>query len=532
MPGLHRLSPISLAQSTDSRLQQLLDRALIAQGPQPGWGKYLKATGVVALVTLVGALLNLHVAPTNLAMLYLLGIVFISYRWGLGPALVSSLLSVLTLDFFFIPPIFSVTIADIWYSITAFTLMCIALVTSVMTAAVRRHALTASRREAQTATLYALTQALASAGPLPDVLQAAATSIKTAFGFEVAILLEGEAGQLVTHLEPPGSTLDASLRAAAERIFEAANNNRSQRDEAFLLLRTAEHVFGVIVLIPAYPPAAISSDDAVVLEAITGQIALAIKRATLEERARKAEREQQLAQQAKAEAVATLASGLAHDLNNLLTVVLGNASLAAETLPPDHPSKRLLGDLVTSGERAADIVAQVLAYSGKSRFLDESVDISAVVRGFLKSLLRRPPNIELSATLAEHLPLLKGDRKQLLQLIGNLYLNATEAIGEKPGRIVISTFHQYPAWNGESAGTDRGSTGEYVCMSVADTGCGIEESIRSRMFDPFFSTKFVGRGLGLSAAQGIMHAHNGVIQVSTEPGKGSTFTCSFPVSSP
>ena len=146
----------------------------------------------------------------------------------------------------------------------------------------------------------------------------------------------------------------------------------------------------------------------------------------------------------------------------------------------------------------------------------------------MKHLPPIPTNIELSVRLGDHLPGLQGDRNQLLQLIGNLYLNAIEAIDQASGRILISTYCQDARREANGAPGNSGVC-QCVCLSVTDTGCGIEESIRARIFDPFFTTKFVGRGLGLSAAEGIMRAHNGMIRVASEPGKGSTFTCLFAV---
>jgi signal transduction histidine kinase len=325
-------------------------------------------------------------------------------------------------------------------------------------------------------------------------------------------------------LAPANSHVDASTHAAAERTFAAARNGAVHRAGAFLPLRAGEDVFGLIVLMGTQFPRPGSAED-VVLEAMAVQLGIAIRRMTLEEKARHAERGRQRAEQAKAEAITTLAGGLAHDLNNLLTGVLGNASLVEDSLPADHPARKQLRELAKSGERAADIVAQVLSYAGKGRFFNQVIDVSALVRDFAKHLPAVPAHIELNLKLEDHLPLLEGDRNQLLQLIGNLYLNAVEAIGEVAGRIVISTYRQQFGGDG-SVGGSR-STGECVCLSVTDTGCGIEEAIIPRVFDPFFTTKFVGRGLGLSAAQGIMHSHNGAIRVLSELGKGTTFSCSF-----
>ncbi len=486
----------------------------MAGADRAGWTRHLKAAVLVAAITLLGALLDLRVAPTNLAMLYLLGVVAISYRLGFWPALTYSLLSTLTFDFFFIPPYESFAIPDFWYFLTALTFMGIALFISVLTTTVRQYAVAAGRREAQTATLYALMQSLASARGPAEVLCAADEQFKSVLGLDVAVLLASDAGALTTQLEPKGFRIDAPLRAAAEEAFASAQRGAIRREGAFLPLRAGDDVIGVMILPPNQFLPQLHGHEDVLLDAMAGQVALAIKRAVLEKKAREADREQQRAERAKAEAIATLAGGLAHDLNNLLTGVLGNASLVADSLPANHPSRKLLSELNRAGERAAHIVAQVLSYAGKGRFFTEDIDVSAFVEDFVKSLPPIPWNIELSVKLGDNLPRLEGDRNQLLQLIGNLYLNAVEAIDQAPGRIFVSTYCQDCRREGNGPlGNVPSSTCQCVCLSVTDTGCGIEESIRSRIFDPFFTTKFVGRGLGLSAADGIMRAHNGMIRV-------------------
>ena len=140
--------------------------------------------------------------------------------------------------------------------------------------------------------------------------------------------------------------------------------------------------------------------------------------------------------------------------------------------------------------------------------------------------------IQLRSELAQSLPPVEGDRNQLRQLIGNLYLNALEAIGDGSGIVTICTGSETITDETAGAGPPDASSsppGEYVFLRVTDTGCGIEDAIRPRIFDPFFTTKFIGRGLGLSAAAGIVGAHGGAIRVSSEPGRGSIFTCILPI---
>jgi two-component system sensor histidine kinase KdpD len=181
-------------------------------------------------------------------MLYLLGAVFISYRWGFEPALTYSLISTITFDFFFIPPYQSFAVTDFWYFLTAITLMSIALFVSRLIAAVRHQAVVAARREAHTATLYCLVQSLASAHGSTEVLRAAAAQFRLAFGLEVAVLLESDGGRLATQLESAGFRVDDSLHAAAERFFVAARSSPIRREGAFLPLRAGADVIGVMVL--------------------------------------------------------------------------------------------------------------------------------------------------------------------------------------------------------------------------------------------------------------------------------------------
>jgi PAS domain S-box-containing protein len=243
------------------------------------------------------------------------------------------------------------------------------------------------------------------------------------------------------------------------------------------------------------------------------------------------QREQQRSQAAKTEALGVLAGGLAHDFNNLLTSILGNASIALDTVADLHPAKPLIQEVISSSERAATLVSQMLAYSGKGRFFNELVDLSRIADDFLRDVTGSvPSNIQLRSDLASGLPRVEADRRQIRQMIGNLYLNALEAIGDAPGQVTVTTGFEAIDSATSGAGADEtDAPGGFVYLGVTDTGCGIEDAIRPRIFDPFFTTKFIGRGLGLSAVQGIVHAHGGLIRVSTQLGKGSAFTCLLPV---
>jgi PAS domain S-box-containing protein len=231
------------------------------------------------------------------------------------------------------------------------------------------------------------------------------------------------------------------------------------------------------------------------------------------------------------ESVGLLAAGVAHDFNNLLTSVMGGASLAWDLLDQSHPAADLLEDVLRSSERAAHLTGQLLAYSGRGRFVVRPLDLSEAVRQ-MTPLVRNavPSHVTLDFTLGAGLPPAKADSGQLQQLLLNLVMNAAEAIGENHGTVTVSTGVQH--WEGGVDVAGELPAGRYVFLEVRDDGCGISPEVRPRIFEPFFTTKFVGRGLGLPAALGIARGHLGGLQVVTAPGEGSTFRVLIPAIAP
>jgi len=248
-----------------------------------------------------------------------------------------------------------------------------------------------------------------------------------------------------------------------------------------------------------------------------------------EEERRRLEAQMQHAQ--KLEGLGVLAGGIAHDFNNLLVGVLGNAGLALNRLPAESPARTYLERIEATAQRAAELTNQMLAYSGKGTFFVHPLNLSTLAKemGHLLSAA-----ISKKATLtydcAEGLPLIEGDVAQLHQVIMNLITNASDALGDEAGEITLSTGimevdHSYLS---ETYLDDDLVEGRYVCLQVSDTGCGMDPATQARLFDPFFSTKFAGRGLGLAAVLGIVRGHRGAIKVYSEPGSGTTFKVLFP----
>ena len=242
--------------------------------------------------------------------------------------------------------------------------------------------------------------------------------------------------------------------------------------------------------------------------------------------------EQELRQTQKLESIGVLAGGVAHDFNNLLVGILGNASLAVETLPPDSEAQPMLEDVILAGHKAADLTRQLLAYSGKGQFVIRPVDLSSLVREITVLIQPSiPRSVRLRFDLDRDLPAVEGDSSQLQQLIMNLVINGAEAIGEgRSGSVEIITSFR-PVGESEEhhpiAPTEI-PPGRYVCLEVRDTGVGMDRQTLSRIFDPFFTTKFTGRGLGLAAALGIVRGHQGGIEVESAPGEGATFRVYLP----
>ncbi len=243
--------------------------------------------------------------------------------------------------------------------------------------------------------------------------------------------------------------------------------------------------------------------------------------------------ERRLQHAQRLESIGILAGGIAHDFNNLLTIITGNISLAKLEATSGCATLEYLENIDQVVKRAADLTRQMLAYAGKDKPRAELVDLTRLVGEMVKLLgASVSKKAHLVFELPQGLPVITADGSQLNQVVMNLLLNASEALGGLPGTIRIRT------------GTDeldeirsRGllpaepiPAGSYVYFQVEDTGCGMDEATQARIFDPFFSTKFSGRGLGLSAVLGIVRAHRGAIRVQSKPGLGSTFTVLLPAS--
>jgi two-component system, cell cycle sensor histidine kinase and response regulator CckA len=229
------------------------------------------------------------------------------------------------------------------------------------------------------------------------------------------------------------------------------------------------------------------------------------------------------------ESLGVLAGGVAHDFNNILTVVLGSAGLARRGLPPGSPTVGYLEQIENACRRAADVCRQMLAYAGRTPTTGGRTDLAALIRESvpLLEIPTRPTTVKWDLT--ERLAEIPVEPTQVRQILMNLITNAAEAIEGKLGEIVVGARAVEVALGESDSGFQLvPPPGPYVLLTVSDTGVGMSAEVRARMFDPFFTTKFAGRGLGLAAVLGIVRAHKGGIHVATAPGRGTTVSVYWP----
>ena len=251
---------------------------------------------------------------------------------------------------------------------------------------------------------------------------------------------------------------------------------------------------------------------------------------------KRAEREKRLLNERvqsaqKAESLAVLAGGIAHDFNNLLMGILGHADLALSTMHPTSPERGNIQAIELAAQRAADLARQMLAYSGRGQFVVDRVDLRvliAEIAHLLETTISK--KVEITYSFDQEVPAVTADSTQIGQVLMNLLTNASEAIGDRDGLISVTTgiVNCDRQYLNQSGLDHEPAPGLYSFVEVSDTGCGMDLETQSRIFDPFFSTKFTGRGLGLAAVLGIVKSHGGAIQVDSEKHRGTSFKVLLP----
>lgn len=239
--------------------------------------------------------------------------------------------------------------------------------------------------------------------------------------------------------------------------------------------------------------------------------------------------EQQMHHAQRLESLGVLSGGIAHDFNNILAVIIGHCGLAK--MDPAR-AEESMSQIEGAADRAADLCRQMLAYAGKAHFVQVRLSLKELVDEMAKML--KPtisPKVQIRLDYATEIPAIFADASQLRQIVMNLIINAAEAIGTGEGEISIALAKSEVT----EGGSDRDYLGKaiaagwYLCLEVSDNGCGMDNETLRRIFEPFYTTKFTGRGLGMSAVLGIITAHKGALQLSSRPGRGTTFKVYLPV---
>ena len=232
------------------------------------------------------------------------------------------------------------------------------------------------------------------------------------------------------------------------------------------------------------------------------------------------------------ESLGLVTGGVAHDFNNLLTVILGNGRLALAELPPEHPLRPRVERMLAAAEHGAGLTEQMLVYAGRAPRAQKPIDLSSLVAEMLdlaRALASGPRHAPRGARLAA--VWVQGDETQLRQVVLNLVANAGEAIGDRAGT-VRDPHHASRGERGRARESARRArtraAGRHALLEVVDDGAGMDETTRERVFEPFFSTKLSGRGLGLAAVLGIVRGHGGRVEVASEPRAGQRLPCLAP----
>ena len=243
-------------------------------------------------------------------------------------------------------------------------------------------------------------------------------------------------------------------------------------------------------------------------------------------------KEQDFETKQRLESLGLLSGEIAHDLNNMLTSILGNTELADYKTPDDSLAKEHLEEIRQATLYASELVKQILSYIASRENNIALLDLNAIMADLCPLLdAAIPKGVEIHHNKTPKLPLFKGNQAQIKQIVINLINNAVEAIGNDDGQIYIST--SVDKLDKEDL-TDiieghHHDSGEYISLRISDTGVGISHDLRSKIFNPLFTTKQKGHGLGLAAVLSIVHSHSGILQMQSTPEQGTTFRIHFPI---
>ena len=489
------------------------------QGARP-WGDYAKSVGFVAAATLIGSLFHHHVAPTNLAMLYLLAVVISALSYGLGPSLTAAFFGVLAFDFFFVPPYFTFAVADTEYFITFAALFIVGAVISTLVSRARKQSEALRVRESQTSNIYALSRDLAAATGLEDILAVITRHVSGNLNSATVILLP-EKGKLEVRAASPGVTLDENEKSVALWVFEhrqAAGRFTDTLRSAKMLyvpLQTAGSVVGVMGV--DFPEAeSLSADRWQLVEAFANQAAVAIERGRMVQKAG-----QEQVAQATEQLEKSLLNSISHDLRTPLASITGALSSLKEeehrlsTGAQKELVDTALGEAARLNRFVRNLLDMTRIESGALKLNKELNEVQDLV-GSALATLGQLSNSQIEVDAPASLPLVPMDFVLMTQVLLNLVDNALKY---SPAAASIEVSAKVK--------------GEFLEIEVADHGPGLPEEDLQRVFDKFYRVHrpegVSGTGLGLSICKGIVEAHGGLIRAENREGGGAKFVVTLPL---
>ncbi|MGH7264086.1 MAG: DUF4118 domain-containing protein, partial [Candidatus Rokuibacteriota bacterium] len=487
---------------------------------------HAQAAAVVAVATAVAWLMFPYFELSNLAMVYLLGVVLAATRLGRAPSILAAGLAVAAFDFFFVPPYLTFRVADARYLVTFGVMLVVALVIGTLTVRIRQQAEWARQRERRTSAVYAMTQELARLRVVDDLLRAAVRHVADTFVSEVAIFLPDAEGELVARagrLAVAGD--DTDEREACRRAYERGPTSRPAGDPVraggarYVPLAASRGVIGVLAVRPVGPDTFVEPEQRHLLETFAAQTAQAIERATLAEEAHQARLRVESERLRNA-----LLSSVSHDFRTPLATITGAASSLLDGMDRlDPPARReLLTAIHEEGERLNRLVHDLLDMtrleSGAVEVRKEWHPLEEIVGAALSRLGRRLTDRPVTTRLPVDLPLVGLDGVLLEQALINLLENA---LAHTPGGSPIEV----------SASAHDGA----VRLEIADRGPGLPPGDETRLFEKFHRGRLAGPGgvgLGLAICRGIVEAHGGRISAENRPGGGAVFRIVLPLDTP
>ena len=482
------------------------------------------AIAIVAIATLASVALRDTLAPTNLAMIYLGGVVAVAMRCSRWTSVTSSFLSVAAFDFFCVPPYLTFAVSDYQYVFTFAGMLAVALVISTQTARVRDHAVQAALREARTEALYRLSSKLAGETRVFEAARSAATLAEEVFGARVVIFLP-EDGKLSFHRRTSDLLpVPTSEQSIAQWVFDHGHKAGARTDvhadaiALYLPLRGARETFGVLAVLPDPANRIFAPEQQQLLDVFVSQTALAIER-TASQRTAEETRVHMQTEQMRS----SLLSAMSHDLRTPLASITGAASTlrTQDDRLPLETKHELLESISDEAGRLSRLVGNLLDMtrfeSGGVELRRDFYPLEEIVGTVLQ---RMEPQLEgraVSIDLAENLPMVFVDDVLLGQVLWNLLENATKYT--PPGTpLGLAAFEREGA----------------VVIEVCDRGPGIPPGEEERIFEKFYRGKSEtarGSGLGLPICRAIVQAHRGTIHALAREGGGTTFRISLPVES-